>query len=209
MIDLTTVLGRYRLLPVLVMDDPSDAAPLGAVLVEAGLPVAEVTLRTPRALEALERMAAVPGLVVGAGSVVSAAQVDAVARAGGRFVVSPGLHVPVVERCATQGLACLPGVATASEVMTAHAVGIDAVKLFPAHLIGGPAAVEALSGPFPAMRFVPTGGVDEHTLPAYLAQPAVLAVGGSWMVPRALVRAGAFEQIRSAVAEAARLVGEC
>lgn len=208
MVDLTALLGRYRLLPVLVMDDPCDAAPLGAVLVEAGLPVAEVTLRTPQALEALERMAAVPGLVAGAGSVASAAQVDAVARAGGRFVVSPGLHVPVVERCATLGLACLPGVATASEVMTAQAVGLAAVKLFPAHLIGGPAAVEALSGPFPAMRFVPTGGVNEHTLPAYLAQSAVLAVGGSWMVPRDLVRAGAFEQIRSSVAEAARSARE-
>lgn len=209
MIDLTTILGRSRLLPVLVMEDPSDAAPLGAVLVEAGLPVAEVTLRTPRALEALQRMAAVAGLVVGAGSVTSAAQVDAVARAGGRFVVSPGLHLPVVERCAALGLACLPGVATASEVMTAQAVGMAAVKLFPAHLIGGVAAVAALSGPFPAMRFVPTGGVDERTLPAYLAQSAVLAVGGSWMVPHDLVRAGAFERIRSTVAEAARLAGEC
>jgi 2-dehydro-3-deoxyphosphogluconate aldolase/(4S)-4-hydroxy-2-oxoglutarate aldolase len=208
MMDLTAVLGRYRVLPVLVMEDPSDAATLGEILVEAGLPVAEVTLRTPRALEALERMAAVPGLVTGAGSVVSTDQVDAVARAGGRFVVSPGLHLPVVERCAELGLACLPGVATASEVMTAQAAGLDVVKLFPAHLIGGPRAVDALSGPFPTMRFVPTGGVDEHILPAYLARSSVLAVGGSWMVHRELLRTGAFEQIRSTVVEATRVARE-
>lgn len=208
MIDLATHLGRHRLLPVLVLEDAAAAEPLGAVLVEAGLPLAEVTLRTPMALAALENMAAVPGLVVGAGSVVSADQVDAVAAVGARFVVSPGLHLPVLERCAALGLPCLPGVATPSEVMTAQAAGLDAVKLFPAHLMGGPAAVEALSGPFPAMHFVPTGGVDERTLPAYLAQSAVLAVGGSWMVPRELVRTHAFEQIRSTVATATRLARE-
>lgn len=207
MLDLTSILGRHRLLPVLVLEDAAAAAPLGATLVEAGLPLAEVTLRTPAALASLERMAAVPGLVVGAGSVVSADQVDAVAGVGGRFVVSPGLHLPVVERCAALGLPCLPGVATPSEVMSAQGAGLDAVKLFPAHLIGGPAAVEALSGPFPTMRFVPTGGVDEQTLPAYLAHPSVLAVGGSWMVPRALVSSGDFDQIRSRVAEATRLAG--
>jgi 2-dehydro-3-deoxyphosphogluconate aldolase/(4S)-4-hydroxy-2-oxoglutarate aldolase len=207
-IDLVTHLGMHRLLPVLVLDDATTAASLGAVLVEAGLPLAEVTLRTSDALAALEQMAAVPGLVVGAGSVVSADQVDEVAGVGGRFVVSPGLQLPVVERCAALGLPCLPGVATPSELMAAQAAGLNAVKLFPAHLIGGPAAVEAMSGPFPAMRFVPTGGVDERTLPAYLAQAAVLAVGGSWMVPRELVRTGAFEQIRSTVAAATRLAGE-
>lgn len=208
MIDLIEVLGRHRLLPVLVLDDAGAAAPLGAALVEGELPLAEVTLRTPVALAALERMAAVPGLVAGAGSVVSAEQVDAVARVGGQFVVSPGLHLPVVERCAALGVACLPGVATPSEVMAARAAGLDAVKLFPAHLLGGPAAVEALSGPFPTMRFVPTGGVDEQSLPAYLALPAVLAVGGSWMVPRSLVGSGAFDLIRSRVADATRLARE-
>lgn len=208
MIDLSGVLGRHRLLPVLVLEDAGAAESLGAALVEAGLPLAEVTLRTPAALTALERMAAVPGLVAGAGSVVSAEQVDAVAGVGGQFVVSPGLHLPVVERCAALGLPCLPGVATPSEVMAARAAGLDAVKLFPAHLLGGPAAVEAMSGPFPSMRFVPTGGVDAQTVPAYLALPAVLAVGGSWMVPRALVSSGDFEQIRSRVAEATRLAKE-
>ena len=208
MIDLTGVLGRHRLLPVLVLDDAGAAAPLGAALVDGGLPLAEVTLRTPVALAALERMAAVPGLVAGAGSVVSAEQVDAVSAVGGQFVVSPGLHLPVVERCAALGIPCLPGVATPSEVMAAHAAGLDAVKLFPAHLLGGVSAVEAMSGPFPTMRFVPTGGVDEQSLSAYLALPAVLAVGGSWMVPRVLVSSGAFDQIRSRVAEATRLARE-
>jgi 2-dehydro-3-deoxyphosphogluconate aldolase/(4S)-4-hydroxy-2-oxoglutarate aldolase len=206
-IELSTHLGLHRLLPVLVLDDAAVAAPLGAVLVDAGLPLAEITLRTPAALAALESMASVPGLVVGAGSVVSADQVDAVAAVGAQFVVSPGLHLPVVERCDALGLPCLPGVATPSEVMTARAAGFDAVKLFPAHLIGGPAAVEALAGPFPTMRFVPTGGVDERMLPAYLAQPAVLAVGGSWMVPRELVRTKSFEEIQRTVTEAARLAG--
>jgi 2-dehydro-3-deoxyphosphogluconate aldolase/(4S)-4-hydroxy-2-oxoglutarate aldolase len=208
-IDLIAHLGRHRLLPVLVLEDATTAASLGATLVEAGLPIAEVTLRTPAALAALEQMTVVPGLVVGAGSVTSADQVDAVAKAGARFAVSPGLHLPVVERCADLGLPCLPGVATPSELMAARAAGLRTVKLFPAHLLGGPAAVQALSGPFPDVTFVPTGGVDEHTVPAYLAQPAVLAVGGSWMVPRDLLRADAFDEIRSRVAAAIRLAEEC
>jgi 2-dehydro-3-deoxyphosphogluconate aldolase/(4S)-4-hydroxy-2-oxoglutarate aldolase len=204
-IDLVALLGRHRLLPVLVLDDAAAAASIGAALVEAGLPVAEVTLRTPEALAAIERMAAVPGVVVGAGTVVSPDQVDAVAAVGARFVVSPGLHLPVVQRCADLGLPCLPGVATPSEVMAAMAAGIDAVKLFPAHLLGGAAAVQALSLPFPGMQFVPTGGVDADALPGYLSLPSVLAVGGSWMVPRELVRDGAFGQIRSTVAAATEM----
>lgn len=205
MIDLVAVLGRHRLLPVLVLEDAVVAEALGEALVEAWLPLAEVTLRTPSALAAIERMAGVSGLVVGAGTVVSPDQVDAVAAVGAQFVVSPGLHRPVLDRCAELDLACLPGVATPSEVMTAMAAGFDVVKLFPAHVLGGVAAVQALSGPFPAMRFVPTGGIDEHSLPAYLAQPSVLAVGGSWMVPAELVRTADFARIRATVTAATQL----
>lgn len=205
MIDLVSVLERHRLLPVLVLDDADAAAPVGAALVEAGLPLAEVTLRTPEALAAIERMAAVPGVVVGAGTVLSPGQVDAVAAAGARFVVSPGLHLPVLERCAELDLPCLPGVATPSDVMAAMAAGLGAVKLFPADLLGGAAAVRTLSMPFPTMRFVPTGGIDADVAPGYLALPSVLAVGGSWMVPRDLVRTGGFAEIRTTVAAATRM----
>ena len=208
MIDLPATLRRHRLLPVLVLDDAAVAATLAEVLVEAGLPLAEVTLRTPDALAALERMARVPGLVAGAGSVTSVDHVDAVAEAGGRFVVSPGLSLPVVERSAELGLACLPGVATPSELMAAQAAGLNAVKFFPAHVLGGPAAIQALSAPFPGMSFVPTGGVDQHTVSSYLAIRAVLAVGGSWMVPRDLLAAGDLGTVRSRVAEAIKLAEE-
>jgi 2-dehydro-3-deoxyphosphogluconate aldolase/(4S)-4-hydroxy-2-oxoglutarate aldolase len=203
--DLAALLDGHRLLPVLVLEDAATADPLGAALVDAGLPLAEVTLRTPEALAAIERMAAVPGLVVGAGTVLSPDQVDAVSAAGARFVVSPGLHLPVLRRCADLGMPYLPGIATPSEVMTALAAGIEVVKLFPAQLLGGPAAVQALSMPFPSLRFVPTGGVDERSLPSYLALPSVLAVGGSWMVPRDLVRIGSFDRIRATVAAATQL----
>ena len=129
-------------------------------------------------------------------------QVDAAAAAGARFVVSPGISVEVVERCREQGLLCLPGVATPTDTMTAIALGLDTLKLFPAGTIGGPAAVRALSGPFPQVQFVPTGGITAETARSYLDLPAVLAVGGSWMVPRAAIREGDWDTVRRLAAEA-------
>ena len=196
-------LGELCLLPVVVLEDAADAVPLGRALAGGGLPVAEVTFRTAAAADAIRamtdsRLSGPDGneLLVGAGTVVTPAQVDAAVAAGARFVVSPGLSAAVVERCQEHGVLALPGTATATEVQTALTMGLRTVKFFPAATSGGPAAVKALSAPFPQMRFVPTGGITEADVAEYLALPAVLAAGGSWMVPAAVVAAGGFDEVR-------------
>lgn len=195
-------IAAVRVVPVVEIDSAESAAPLGEALVDAGLPLIEITLRTPSALDAIRAAAADPRLLVGAGTVVNAAQVDAAAEAGARFVVSPGISAEVVGRCRELGLLCLPGVATPTDIMAGIALGLDTLKLFPAGTIGGPAAVKALSGPFPQVRFVPTGGITAETARSYLDLPAVLAVGGSWMVPRAATRDGDWGTVRRLAAEA-------
>jgi 2-dehydro-3-deoxyphosphogluconate aldolase/(4S)-4-hydroxy-2-oxoglutarate aldolase len=188
-------LTRCRLVPVVVVDEPTVATALGQTLVDAGLPVAEVTLRTPRALECLAAMASVPDLVVGAGTVTSVADADRARSAGAAFVVSPGFSEPLGAWAVAHHVAYLPGVATPSEIMAAGAFGFSVVKLFPAQTLGGPAAVRALAGPFPDVRFVPTGGIGPDNLLDYLRLPAVVACGGSWVVGRSLVAAGELEEV--------------
>ena len=156
-------------------------------MVAGGLPVAEVTFRTAAAADSIRAMAA-RGDILGAGTVLTVAQVDQAVAAGARFVVSPGLSRAVVERCAEHGVLALPGAVTATEVQAALELGVSTVKFFPAGTCGGPAAIKALAAPFGGVRFVPTGGVGPKNLAEYLAVPAVAAVGGSWMVPRDLVR---------------------
>lgn len=195
-------LGTRRVVPVVVLDDAAHAGGLADALVSGGLPVAEVTLRTPAALDAIAALARDARMLVGAGTVVRAAQVDAAVAAGARFVVSPGLHDDVVARCRHHGVVCLPGVATPTEVMAALHLDIAVCKLFPAAQLGGPATVRALSGPFGEVRFVPTGGIGAEDAPAYLAVASVLAVGGSWMVPREAIAAGRFAEVADLVAEA-------
>jgi len=191
---LDDLLARHRLLPVLTVAGSTSGSHLGAALLAGGLPLAEVTLRVDGALDALQAMASLD-LMVGAGTVVTADQVDRAVDAGAAFVVSPGLHPGVLERCAERGVPAMPGVATASDLMQAVGLGLDTVKLFPADLVGGPAAVKAFTGPFPAMRFVPTGGVGPAVLSSYLSLPAVLAVGGSWLAPRDVVVAGQWDEV--------------
>ncbi|MEU8242523.1 bifunctional 4-hydroxy-2-oxoglutarate aldolase/2-dehydro-3-deoxy-phosphogluconate aldolase [Actinoplanes missouriensis] len=177
-------LDGHAVVPVVVLDDPGRAAALGEALAGGGLPIAEVTLRTPGALAGIAAMAENPDLLVGAGTVLTAAQAEAAVEAGARFVVSPGLSRAVVERCRALGVPVLPGVATATEVLAAADLGLDAVKFFPAATSGGAPAVAALAAVFADMRFVPTGGITAANAGEYLALPSVLAVGGSWMVPR-------------------------
>jgi 2-dehydro-3-deoxyphosphogluconate aldolase / (4S)-4-hydroxy-2-oxoglutarate aldolase len=195
-------LAAARLLPVLVLDDPDTAVGLAEALLAGGLDLAEVTFRTAAAEAALRAMATVSGMCVGAGTVLTADQVDRAVDAGARFVVSPGLNPDVVRRCADLTVPVFPGVATATELMSAIRLGVRTVKLFPAKPLGGPGAVSALAGPFPGIRFIPTGGVDASTVAAYLGHPAVLAVGGSWMAPAALVRAGDWHRIAELTAGA-------
>ena len=191
----TDVLRGHRVVPVVVLDDPARADDLGAALVAGGLPVAEATFRTPEAAAVLRRLAQRSDLVVGAGTVLTAGQVDLAHDAGASFVVSPGLSAEVVRRCQALGLPVIPGVSTASEIMAALALGLDTVKFFPAEASGGLATVTALAAAFPQVRFVPTGGITAQSAPRYLAHGSVVAVGGSWMVAPALLAAGRWDEV--------------
>lgn len=199
-------LSAARLVPVVVLDDAADADGLAGALVAGGLPVAEVTFRTAAAPDSIRAMAARGDILVGAGTVLTVAQVDQAVAAGASFVVSPGLSRAVVERCGEHGVLALPGAVTATEVQAALELGLSTVKFFPAATCGGAAAIKALAAPFGGVRFVPTGGVGPNNLAEYLAIPAVAAVGGSWMVPRDLVTAGDFTGIQALTAEAVALV---
>jgi 2-dehydro-3-deoxyphosphogluconate aldolase/(4S)-4-hydroxy-2-oxoglutarate aldolase len=197
-----SLLSRCPVVPVVVLDDPAQAMPLGEALLAGGIDVIEITLRTDAGLEAIRRLSSLPGLHVGAGSVLIPDQVDQVVEAGARFVVSPGLAVEVVHRCHALDVPALPGVATASELMTAVGLGLSEVKFFPAGLLGGPAAIRALAAPFTRVSFMPSGGVKPDNVADYLAVPAVPAVSGSWMVEPVLLREGRWEEVtaRSAAA---------
>lgn len=200
-------LARLGVIPVLVVDDAGAAGPLADALVDGGLPCAEVTFRTPAAAEAIRRMTERrPELIAGAGTVRTVAQVDAALDAGARFVVSPGLDRAVVEHCLARGVPVYPGVCTPTEVQAALAAGVQVMKLFPAAALGGPAWLRALAGPFPDVRFIPTGGIGPGNLADYLSLDVVLACGGSWLAPGEWIRAGAFDRIRKAAREAVALV---
>ncbi|MBT0993971.1 bifunctional 4-hydroxy-2-oxoglutarate aldolase/2-dehydro-3-deoxy-phosphogluconate aldolase [Cellulomonas sp. DKR-3] len=198
-------LVRHRLVPVVVIDDASDASALGDALVGGGLPVAEVTFRTAAAPDAIRALADRGDVLVGAGTVLTAAQVDAAVAAGADYVVSPGTSRAVVERCLEHGVTALPGAVTATEVQAALELGVRTVKFFPAGTAGGAPAIAALAAPFGGVRFVPTGGIGPANLAQFLALPSVAAVGGSWMVPRDLVGARATDALRTLVADAVAL----
>jgi 2-dehydro-3-deoxyphosphogluconate aldolase/(4S)-4-hydroxy-2-oxoglutarate aldolase len=203
-----TVLGASRLVPVVVIESQATAAPLADALATAGLSCVEVTLRTAEAVDAIRVLSEHDDLLVGAGSVRSAGHVDQAVDAGARFIVSPGFSDAVVDRCRDLDVPVLPGVATPTEMMRALDAALDVVKLFPAGLLGGPAGVRALAAPFPTLRFVPTGGVGRSDLAEYLMIPAVLAVGGSWMVAPDLLRAGRFDEIQRLTREAVAIAAE-
>ena len=200
--DVLSALSAARLVPVVVLDDVAAADALAGALVAGGLPVAEVTFRTAAAAESIRVMTARGDILVGAGTVLTVAQVDQAVAAGASFVVSPGLSRAVVERCQELRVLAVPGAVTATEVQAALELGIHTVKFFPAGTSGGAAAIKALAAPFGDVRFVPTGGVGPKNLAEYLAIPEVAAVGGSWMVPRDLVKSGHFAGIQALTAEA-------
>ncbi|MFI4964020.1 MAG: bifunctional 4-hydroxy-2-oxoglutarate aldolase/2-dehydro-3-deoxy-phosphogluconate aldolase [Caulobacterales bacterium] len=200
---LDEILGLARVIPVLIIEDVAHAVPLGRALAAGGLPVLEVTLRTPVALQCLERMAAeIEGAVVGAGTVLTAAMRQAVADAGARFCVSPGLIAGEAPEGPTP---LLPGVATATELIAGLAAGFTAFKLFPANVAGGVDALKAFASPFQQARFCPTGGVNAGNAADYLALPNVVCVGGSWVAPPDAVRAGDWGRITELARQAAAL----
>ncbi|WP_286720871.1 bifunctional 4-hydroxy-2-oxoglutarate aldolase/2-dehydro-3-deoxy-phosphogluconate aldolase [Microbacterium sp. UBA1612] len=183
MIEVERRLRRLKVLPVLTVDDPGRAVEVAHALVAGGLPGAEVTLRTRAGLEAIARLAGIDGFLVAAGTVMRTEDVERVQAAGAAFAVSPGFDAAVFDRSSRCGLPLIPGVATATEIDSAVRAGADAVKVFPATQLGGPPFVQAMAGPFPEVRFLPSGGIRLDSARAYLAIPRVLAVSGSWMVP--------------------------
>ena len=205
MSDISRICALAPVSPVLVIDRLEDAQPLAAALVAGGLPVLEVTLRTPVALAALAEMAQVAGAVVGAGTILTDQDLDRAINAGAVFGVSPGSTPGLRRAIAVSGLPFLPGAATASEVMTLAEAGFEIAKLFPAQQAGGVDLLRALAGPLPAMRFCPTGGIGAATAPEYLALPNVACVGGSWVTPADMVRARDWAGIEARARTAAAL----
>jgi 2-dehydro-3-deoxyphosphogluconate aldolase / (4S)-4-hydroxy-2-oxoglutarate aldolase len=205
--DLATRLAEARLVPVLTIARVEDAVPLARALVAGGLDMLEVTLRSAAALDAIRAIAeAVPAATVGAGTLTRAEDFAAVAQAGARFAVSPGFTAALAEAAQDYpALPHLPAVATASELMTALAAGYDCLKFFPAEAAGGIAALKALAGPFPEVRFCPTGGINAKTAGAYLALKNVVAVGGSWVAPAAAVAAADWPRITALAREARKI----
>ncbi|WP_028648119.1 bifunctional 4-hydroxy-2-oxoglutarate aldolase/2-dehydro-3-deoxy-phosphogluconate aldolase [Nocardiopsis sp. CNT312] len=202
------VLGLAPVLPVVVVSDAEAAVPLARALVAGGIPGVEVTLRTPAALSAIERIAAeVPDAVVGAGTVAAAEQAEAAAKAGARFLVSPGCTPDLAAAMIDTGLPFLPGVATVSEALALLERGITEMKFFPAEAAGGVPFLKSLGGPLPQVRFCPTGGITPASAPTYLALPNVGCVGGSWLAPADLVAAGDWDAVTALAREAASL--EC
>ncbi|MFF5784580.1 bifunctional 4-hydroxy-2-oxoglutarate aldolase/2-dehydro-3-deoxy-phosphogluconate aldolase [Streptomyces sp. NPDC012693] len=192
--------------PVVVVDDAADAVPLARALVAGGLPLIEVTLRTPAALDSVRAIAAeVPDAVVGAGTVVSAAGVADAVGAGARFLVSPGWTGRLLGAMRDAGVPFLPGVSTASEVVALLEQGVDAMKFFPAEAAGGVPYLKSLAGPLPRARFCPTGGVSLASAPAYLALPNVGCVGGTWMLPPDALAARDWGRVEALAREAAGL----
>ena len=200
-------LRQVGVVPVVELPRAEDAVPLAGALIAGGLSCVEITLRTPGAVEGIRAIrAAYPEILLGAGTVLSEAQVETAIAAGADFAVAPGTNRAVVEASLGLGLPILPGVSTPSEVEAAMALGLRALKLFPAELLGGAAFVRALCGPYRDVEFVPTGSITPATLPGYLALPQVLACGGSWMVKPATIAAGDFAAIEQLAAAAVALV---
>lgn len=176
------VMQAAPVIPVLVLDGQIDPGALAETLVAAGLPVIEVTMRTPFALDAIRAMKQVEGAIVGAGTVLNTDMLDQALAAGSQFIVAPGLTEPLARAAIAGGIPFLPGIATSSDLMRGLDLGLERFKFFHAQSLGGPSALKALSGPFGAVRFCPTGGIDEASAAAWLALPAVSCVGGSWIV---------------------------
>jgi len=191
--------------PVLVIDDLSHARPLAQALVAGGLPALEVTLRTPAALDAIRAMAEVPGGVVGAGTLLTPADVKAAKAAGAKFGVSPGATDRLIAACEDEGLPLLPGAATASEIMALLEKGYTVQKFFPAEQAGGAAFLKSIGSPIPQVSFCPTGGISLKLAPDYLCLKTILCVGGSWVAPKDAMARGDWAEITRLAQEAAAL----
>lgn len=201
-----TVFAASPLVPVMVINELEQALPMAEALLAGGIAVFEITLRTPVALAAIERIAkAMPEAMVGAGTIINAAQYDAAVAAGSRFVISPGMTPALLAHAAKGCAPLIPGVATPSEVMQALEAGYDHLKFFPAEANGGAKALAAISAPLAQVRFCPTGGVGPNNVANYLALKCVATVGGSWMLPAEAIKAGNWQEITRLTREAVAL----
>jgi 2-dehydro-3-deoxyphosphogluconate aldolase / (4S)-4-hydroxy-2-oxoglutarate aldolase len=204
--DTESIIGMAPVIPVLTIERVADAAPLARALVAGGLPVLEVTLRTPAALESIAAIVSeVPDAIVGAGTITRRDDIPAAIAAGAKFLVSPGTPPGLVESLLDAGVQALPGCATASEAMALAERGFTVLKFFPAEASGGIAWLKAIAAPLPHLRFCPTGGIGAKNAADYLALPNVPAVGGSWVAPGDTIAAGDFARITKLAREAAAL----
>ena len=202
-------IAELKVVPVVVLEDAKDAAPLAKALCEGGLPCAEVTFRTAAAKDSIKAMSeAYPEMLVGAGTVLTKEQVDSAVEAGATFIVSPGFDPEIVDYCLEKEIPVFPGCITPSEVAQAVKRGLRVVKFFPAEQFGGVATIKALSAPYVGLKFMPTGGVSAKNLKEYLACKPIVACGGSWMVKKDLIEAGEFDKIRELTKEAVSLANE-
>lgn len=204
-IDFSALLS-HRVIPVLVINDPKKAKEIGDALVESGLPLVEVTLRTESAWQSIEIFKGISGLSVGVGSITKVEQLTQAADLELDFAVSPGMDVELVDTALSLGLAYLPGVATPSEMMQGLQRGLTYLKFFPAQTLGGIKAIQSMSAPFPSLSFIPTGGISEENAGEYLAQANIPAVGGSWMVSKKRIDEGDFEGVRNDIRGAVQAV---
>jgi 2-dehydro-3-deoxyphosphogluconate aldolase/(4S)-4-hydroxy-2-oxoglutarate aldolase len=196
----------HRLVPIVVIDKAEHAAKLGEILAAGGLPLVEVTFRTPAAEWAVRALAKRGDLLVGAGTILTTEQADRAIDAGAKFLVAPGTNPKIIEHAMKRGAPIVPGVATPSEIELATSLGAEILKFFPAETMGGAAALKAFAGPFPDMRFIPTGGITPELLSSYLRLPSVIACGGSWVAPRELLAAGRFDAIAALVEDAKKIL---
>jgi 2-dehydro-3-deoxyphosphogluconate aldolase/(4S)-4-hydroxy-2-oxoglutarate aldolase len=204
--NLDQIIAATSVMPVMVVDRPVDAVPLARALVDGGIRVLEITLRTAAGLDAVRAIKQdVPDAIVGVGTITTPAQLDASISAGAQFGVSPGSTPTLLKAIAASKLPFLPGVATTSEVMQALEMGFDVMKLFPAVAAGGIKLLESFSGPFPQVRFCPTGGINAQNAPEFFKLPNVVCVGGSWLTPKNLVASGNWTEITRLAREAAAL----
>ena len=198
--------AELKVVPVVVLNDVKDAAPLAKALVEGGLPCAEVTFRTEAAAESLRIMAeAYPDMLVGAGTVLTTEQVDKAVEAGAKFIVSPGFDPEIVDYCIEKNIPVFPGCISPSEVAQAVKRGLKVVKFFPAEQAGGLTMIKAMAAPYNMLKFMPTGGINTKNLKEYLACDKILCCGGSWMVKGDMIEAGEFDKIQKLTEEAKAL----
>ncbi len=201
-------LGKFRLLPVLTVEDPAHVAPLADALIAGGLPCVELTLRTPKALECVKMLAARGDLLVGAGTIRSVEQAKAAVEAGAQFLVSPACNPAVLAWCRDNDVPITPGCVTPSEVETALSYGCAAVKFFPASNFGGAKTLKAYAGPLPDVKFLPTGGITQETLPEYLALKNVIACGGGWFASGDDFKNNRYAEIEQRVRDAVAIVAK-